>query len=86
MSYRAIPLFAHSVTGEWVHGLREGKGYEVTRCGVHEGDWRSNSKHGSGTERSLVGTVFEGRWLYNQKSSRGVRKMVHGEQQDQVSE
>jgi len=75
-----------TVIGEWVHGLKEGKGCEVTTCGMHEGDWKANQKHGSGTERSLVGTVYEGRWFYNLKNSRGMRKMVHGEQQDQVSD
>ena len=73
------------VSGEWVHGLREGRGREVTQNGIHEGEWKANNKQGSGTERSLVGTVYEGRWLHNQKSSRGVRKMVFGDQEEQVS-
>jgi len=72
-------------TGEWINGLREGKGHEVTRSGVHEGEWKANNKHGSGTERSLVGTVYEGRWMHNQKTSRGVMKMVFGDQEEQVA-
>ena len=67
-----------------MHGLREGKGHEVTQTGVYEGEWKANSKHGSGVERSLVGTVYEGRWVNNQKTSRGVRKMVFGDQEEQV--
>ena len=56
----------------------------MTRIGVYEGEWKANSKQGSGIEKSLVGTVYEGRWLNNQKTSRGVRKMVFGDQEEQV--
>ena len=73
------------VLGDWVYGLREGKGHEVTKSGTHDGEWKANNKHGLGTERSLVGTVYEGRWMDNQKSSRGMRKMVTGDQEEQVS-
>ena len=72
-------------SGDWVHGLREGKGHEATRSGTHDGEWKANNKHGSGTEKTLVGTLYEGRWMNNQKSSHGVRKMVTGDQEEQVS-
>lgn len=84
LAYSDYTLCAHGVSGEWVCGLREGQGHEVTHAGTHDGEWKANNKHGSGTERSLVGTVYEGRWTNNQKSSRGVRKMVTGDQEEQV--
>ena len=71
--------------GDWVYGLREGKGHEATRSGTHNGEWKANNKHGSGTEKTLVGTLYEGRWMSNQKSSHGVRKMVTGDQEEQAS-
>lgn len=66
-------------------GLREGKGCEKTNNGTYEGEWKANNKHGAGIEVSKLGTVYEGRWINNQKSSWGVRKMVFGDQEEQVS-
>lgn len=84
-NYRPTWYTICDVLGDWVYGLREGKGHETSWNGTHDGEWKANNKHGSGAEKSLLGTVYEGRWVNNQKSSHGMRKMVTGDQEEQVS-
>ena len=42
-------------------------------------------KQGTGEERTLVGTIFEGSWDKGRKHGRGVRKMIFGSVDEQVS-
>ena len=56
----------------------------MSQYGFYKGQWRNDTKHGLGEEKSLVGTTFEGTWERNRKHGRGIRKMVFGTVEEQV--
>lgn len=85
--YYTLTLYAHdlyAVSGDWVGGMREGRGDEQSQYGQYKGAWKEDTKSGYGEERSLVGTIFEGTWDKNRKHGRGVRRMIFGAVEEQV--
>ncbi len=80
MSHDIRPL----MSGDWVAGMREGRGDEQSQYGQYKGAWKADTKTGYGEERTLVGTIFEGTWERNRKNGRGVRRMIFGAVDEQV--
>lgn len=48
--------------GEFLHGMRHGKGTYEFRQEVYEGEWRWDQRHGQGTQKSADGTTIMGEW------------------------
>lgn len=46
--------------GEFVAGLRDGKGIEIGPDGTYDGEWRDNMRKGKGTLRTAYGDVYSG--------------------------
>ena len=74
-----------SPAGDWMYGKKEGRGDEMSQYGNYKGAWKADLKQGYGEERSLVGTIFDGNWDKGKKNGRGVRKMIFGTTDEQVS-
>lgn len=48
--------------GEFLHGMRHGKGKHEFRDEVYEGEWKWDQRHGWGSMRNPDGTVIKGEW------------------------
>jgi len=48
--------------GEFLHGMRHGKGKHEFRDEVYDGEWKWDQRHGWGSLRNPDGTVIEGYW------------------------
>ncbi len=77
-------MWSPPLSGDWVAGMREGRGDEQSQYGQYKGAWKADTKTGYGEERTLVGTIFEGTWDKNRKHGRGVRRMIFGAVDEQV--
>ena len=74
----------HNPLGNWVNGKREGRGLETTEYWTYSGGFRNDMKHGSGEERTILGTVFTGTWERGRKHGTGMRKIAYGLVEEQV--
>jgi hypothetical protein len=48
--------------GEFLHGMRHGKGTHEFRDEVYEGEWKWDQRHGQGTQKSGDGMTIKGEW------------------------
>ena len=53
----------HEYEGDWVNGLRNGKGNMILNNGnVYEGDWENHMRHGKGKMIYNNGYIYDGDW------------------------
>mmetsp|Transcript_71714 Transcript_71714/g.226586 ORF Transcript_71714/g.226586 Transcript_71714/m.226586 type:complete len:678 (-) Transcript_71714:106-2139(-) len=59
--------------GEWVNGVRQGKGILEYSPGVfYDGEWQDDMMQGHGTFTYANGNTYKGEWKGDKKSGRGV--------------
>ena len=67
--------------GQYVHGMKEGKGRFEDAAGElsYEGEWRMDLKHGYGVETMTDGSIYSGHFEQDMKSGSGLFKWPAGE-------
>lgn len=59
-------------TGDWVNGIRQGKGTMKYDNGIYEGEWKNDKKNGEGTYTWNDGKKYEGAYVDDVRSGEGV--------------
>ena len=79
-----MDFYVDGDTGDWLHGKKEGRGFENADYGTYSGGWKMDMKHGHGEERTNLGTIFNGQWERGRKHGMGERKIAYGLVEQQV--
>lgn len=48
--------------GDFLHGMRHGKGTYTFRQEVYKGEWKWDQRHGQGEQKNADGTMIKGEW------------------------
>merc|ERR1711988_224140 len=67
-------------SGEWVDGMRHGKGMLYGKGGeLYDGDWANNSRHGEGKQVYSNGDTYEGSWVDGKREGYGRLTKANGD-------
>ncbi len=65
--------------GEWINGVRQGKGVlKISNGLIYEGNFSANLFHGKGKMIYPDGSLFEGEFYKGKKNGRGILKFSDG--------
>ena len=65
--------------GEWVDGMKEGKGKEIQRRTIYEGSFKQGERHGKGELSRQDGQlIYKGDWMNGKKSGEGCEILKGG--------
>lgn len=69
--------------GEWVNGMRHGKGviyFDHENATYYDGEWTYGIKDGYGVHKYKSGNVYEGQWFDNKRHGKGNILLIVNEQ------
>ncbi|XP_066911745.1 uncharacterized protein [Clytia hemisphaerica] len=71
------PVNNYSYEGQWVNGVKEGKGKEKLKDSTFEGTFVEDMRQGSGEEKFKDGSIYKGTWLRGQKNGAFTLRRQH---------
>merc|ERR1740124_1090396 len=78
------PQNDYEYEGDWLNGLKEGHGVEMSQGFNYTGTFLEDLRHGSGTESSPKGSLYEGNWYRGVKNGKVTLRHANGLLEHQV--